>query len=145
MSILDLAIPSAPVAGQQAAKTDRKPSEFWLNVGVVIPGAGKPTEEGGAPTDLFVNLPTGIPLDDMKPAKVSGTNADFIHLQQTKNAILEQLQKAAASLKPGERMRVPLLTVELHRRNDVSPVGDTATNPLLQQLFGLMGTQTPQS
>lgn len=138
MSILNLAIPTAAAsaAPAPAARAERKPSEFWLNIGVTMPGAGKP-DEAGNPTDLFINLPNGLPLDDMKPAKVSGTNVDFIHLQQTKNAILEQLQKAAAGLAPGQRMQVPLLSVEIYRKNDASPVGDVASNPLLAQLFGM--------
>lgn len=136
MSILDLQIESTQQRQPAQATTERKVSEFWLNVGVVLPGAGKPDADGN-PTDLFVNLPNGIPLDDMKPAKVTGTNRDFIHLNQTKNAILEQLQKAAANLKPGERMRVPLLTVELARKADNSPTGTVEDNPLLSQLFGM--------
>lgn len=135
MSILDLNIQTQPQTPAANGKPERKPSDFWLNVGVTLPGAGKDAD--GNPIDLFVNLPNGIPLDDMKPAKVTGS-VEYQHLQQTKNAILEQLQKAAAAMAPGERIRVPLLTVELYRRKEDAPVqGNPEENPLLAQLFGM--------
>lgn len=144
MSILDITLPQQTASAQTTggARTERKPSEFWLNVGVRLKGMGKPDPVTGEATDLFVNLPNGLPLDDMKPAKVSGTNVDYIHLQQTKNAVLEQLQKAAAGLKPGERMRVPLLEVEIYRKNDAEATGNAADNPLLAALFGQGGGLT---
>ncbi len=105
----------------------RQPSNFWLNVGVTIKG-----KDG---EDVFISLPTGIALDDMKPQAVKGNNADWQQLAQTKNVLLEQLQQAAASLKPGERVNVPVLTVELYRRAEPAQTADPATNSLVASLM----------
>lgn len=106
------------------AKEERKPSMIWLNIGVNIPGAA---EDG---TDLFVSLPVGVPLDDMKQVKVRGNNANFVALQQAKNKLLEELQAAGASMEPGQRQIVPQLSVEIARVSENSATGD-ANTPLL--------------
>lgn len=116
-----------------ANQTERKPSDFWLNIGIKIPGAG----EGGE--DLFVSLPVGLALDDMKPQAVRGTNQEFIQLVQTKNALLEALQKNAAKLQPGERVDIPELKVELYRRNEPAQTGDINSNPLMRALLEQLG------
>ena len=115
-------------AGNGQTRADRPPSLFWLNVGVVLPGAGKDGD------DLFVSLPMGIPLDDMKPQEVRGNSPDWINLVQAKNLLLEQIQQAAAGLAPGDRVQVPQLTVELTRKGEPAQRGDATTNPL----FGLL-------
>lgn len=106
----------------------RQPSNFWLNVGVTIKG-----KDG---EDIFISLPTGIALDDMKPQAVKGNNTDWQALAQTKNVLLEQMQQAAASLKPGERVCVPVLTVELYRRAEPAQIADPASNSLVASLMG---------
>lgn len=124
-----------PIHGEAGASNDqrRKPSDFWLNVGIVLKDAGK--DEDGNPTDLFISLPVGLPLDDMKPQKISGQNQDWIQLAQTKNKLLEELQKAAGSLQPGERAPVPMLSVELYRRNEPAQQGDPSSNSLVGALM----------
>ena len=81
---------AAPAAAPST--TERKPSEVWLNVGVNIPGAG----EDGA--DLFVSLPVGLPLDDMKAIQIRGSNQNSINLKQVKNALLDELQKLGVGM-----------------------------------------------
>lgn len=131
---MDATAAAAPAAAATAGS--RKPSDFWLNVGVTIPGGGK----DGA--DLFISLPNGLALDDMKPTKVSGNNSEWIALAQAKNAFLEEVQKAAAGLKPGERVVVPMFTVELYRRAEPSQIADASSNSLVSQLLGVLG-KTP--
>lgn len=113
--------------------TERKSSEFWLNVGIWVEGAeGEP---------LFVSLPTGVALDDMKAQPIKGSNQDWINLAQTKNALLEFLQKHAASMEPGDRqpLNEPVIGefgIEIYRRKDaVAAVGNTETNPLTASLM----------
>ena len=115
-----------------APANDRKPSEIWLNVGVNIPGAG----EDGA--DLFVSLPVGLPLDDMKPIVIRGSNQNSINLKQVKNALLDELQKLGASMTAGQRTTVPQLSVEIYRVAKPEQTGDVDSNPLLKQLFGTL-------
>jgi hypothetical protein len=116
---------AAPAA---AASTERKPSDFWLNVGITVE-----TGKSDDPTK-FISLPQGIALDDMKPQVVRGNNVEFQQMVQTKNALLDELQKAAATLKPGERLVVPL-EVELYRRAEPEQTGDASTNPLMAGLI----------
>lgn len=98
----------------------RKPSQYWLNIGVVVPGIG----ENG--TDVFVTLPTGIALDDLKAIEVKGSNANWIQLQQGKNALLAMIQGQAAGLSPGERKAMPRLVCEVSRVNQPSQQADTS-------------------
>ena len=79
----------------------RKPSEFWLNIGV----------QAG---NEFISLPTGLPLDDMKPARANTNNADWNQMAQAKNLLLEQIQQIAAQMEPGAEHELTL-TVKLRR------------------------------
>lgn len=115
------------------APAQRTPSQIWLNVGINIPGAGAELPDGTR-EDLFVSLPVGLPLDDMKPVKITGTNQNSIHLKQVKNLLLEELQKAAAGLKPGERTAISQLSVELYRIGTPEQQGTAENNPLIQAL-----------
>ena len=123
-----------PAAAAQAAAptTERKSSQVWLNVGVTIPGAG----EDGA--DLFVSLPVGLPMDDMKAIVIRGSNQNSIHLKQVKNMLLDELQKLGASMKPGDRQTVPQLGVEIYRVAQPEQVGTAEGNPLIAGLFGAL-------
>lgn len=136
MGILDtLAAQATKSAAAQAAPAtteQRKSSQVWLNVGVTIPGAG----EDGA--DLFVSLPVGLPLDDMKPVVIRGTNQNSINLKQVKNMLLDELQKLGASLSPGQRRLVPQLDVEIYRVAQPEQVGTAESNPLIAGLFNAL-------
>lgn len=122
-----------PAAAQNtAAATERKSSKVWLNVGVVIPGAG----EDGA--DLFVSLPVGLPMDDMKPIVIRGSNQNSINLKQVKNMLLDELQKLGADMSPGRRQAVPQLSVEIYRVAEPDQTGTAEGNPLIAGLFGAL-------
>lgn len=133
MGILSTSIADQVRSATQAAApatTERKASDFWLNIGCTIDGTdGKP---------VFVSLPQGLALDDMKPQAIKGNNQDWIHLAQTKNALLEAVQNAAGGLKPGER-KVIDLQVEIYRRAEPEQKGSTSDNPLLASLTARLG------
>lgn len=106
-----------PIAGSKAS---RAPSQFWLNIGVSVPGMG---ENGEA---MFVSLPVGIALDDLKAIEVKGNNPNWVALQQAKNALLALVQSQAAALTPGERKALPRISVEVARASAPSQVADSS-------------------
>ena len=138
MGILDTlakgttAASNTPATGNSEGKPDRKPSQIWVNVGASLQGVGQDGE------DLFVSLPSGIPLDDMKPVKVTGSTPNSIQLKQVKNSLLSELQKLGASMEPGERRVVPL-SVEIYRVAQPSQTGTADSNPLLAALARSLG------
>ena len=124
--------PAAAAQAAAPATTERKSSQVWLNVGVTIPGAG----EDGA--DLFVSLPVGLPMDDMKPIVIRGSNQNSINLKQVKNMLLDELQKLGAAMSPGQRQAVPQLSVEVYRVAQPDQTGNAANNPLIAGLVGAL-------
>lgn len=77
----------------QAAESAREDSQVWLNVGYMT----------GDPEYPIVTLPYGIPVDTQKPlALPRGKNEKFFAFVLHRNGLLEQIQKAAADLAPGE-------------------------------------------
>lgn len=106
-------------------------AEFWLNVGLpansVVPGEAEPR---------FISLPMGLPLDTMKPAKVSGSNELYRQLQTAKNDLWEQLMRASSRLQPGQEMELPLVVRVRRVKQDVpvqtngSPFGFTLALPV---------------
>lgn len=132
----DVAAAAAKAAGTVTPITERKASDFWLNVGINIPN---PDGSGGT---IFVSLPVGLALDDMKPQAIKGANADWIALAQTKNALLETLQKHAAGMAPGERQTIDVLGVEIYRRNEPAQHGTTEANPLMASLMASLAGQS---
>jgi hypothetical protein len=124
---------AAAATNTAAAAPARAPSLIWLNVGVVLPGQGQDGE------DLFLSLPVGLPIDDMKPVKVTGTNSNSIQMKQGKNLLLDEVQKAGANLKPGERLMLPQLSVELYRIGQPEQSGTPDNNPLIAALHKQLG------
>lgn len=103
----------------------RKPSEFWLNVGV----------QAGSE---FISLPVGLPLDDMKPAKANTNNAEWNQIAQAKNVLLEQIQQIAAQMEPGAEHELTL-TVKLRRtaqNNEPASENNPLANAVLAALLG---------
>lgn len=129
--IQGLSAPNAQTeSGSSSSKPNRKPAQLWVNVGVTVPGMG---EDGGS---VFVSLPVGIPLDDLKPLEVKGGNPRWVALQQAKNGLLALIQQQAANLQPGERKAMPHLTIELSRANGVQAATDD-TGALSQAVAGI--------
>lgn len=116
-----------------ASNADRPKSEMWLNVGVVLKGAGEDGE------DIFVSLPKGIPLDDLVATDARGNNIKMIHLTQAKNALLAAVQKRAGMLDPGSRTTMPELSVEVYRSGKPDSVGTANENPLIAAMLKNFG------
>lgn len=144
MGILDTitrankSLEAATAAASANAPAQRTPSQIWVNVGVSLPGMG-PELPDGTREDLFVSLPVGIPLDDLKPVKITGTNQQAIHLKQAKNEVLDAFQQAGASLKPGERRALPGVSVEIYKIGAPEQTGNAQDNPLIQALHQRFG------
>jgi len=94
---------------QEAAPANppRKPSEFWINVGLPVPGMSDDKFS-------FLSLPLGIPLDTMNPVELRGSNQEFLEFRAAQNALLDKVQKAAKDLRPGEAVELGLM-VQLRR------------------------------
>ncbi|WP_281523612.1 hypothetical protein [Turicimonas muris] len=104
-----IALLNAAQTATAATATTKKESRFWLNVGVTI----RLGEE-----EVFCSLPLGIALDDLKLRKVNGLES-VGQIQIAKgNQLAQSLKERAASLKPGEAVKVNGLTCELRRRGE---------------------------
>ena len=111
---------------------ERKNSEFWMNIGYSVPG----TDDAGNPTSTFVALNRGIPLDDIENLDESRSgNIGF--LNQAANALLADIRKGVADLKPGESMIIAgtadTLEVQVRRVRDKSVTADAGNNPFLRK------------
>lgn len=101
-SIFGGADKAAPASGN---KTDRAPSQYWLNIG---------KEAGEGDTARFVSLPMGVAVDGMKPTAIRGSNEDYNAFTATRNAMLERIVAICGELEPGEE-RLVNLQVQLRR------------------------------
>lgn len=86
------------------ANTERPKAKLWLNIGY---------EAGGK----FINLPVGLPVDNMDPADVRGQNVDWIKQRSAQNALLDAVKKHGFSLQPGEEQTLQL-EVRIRRVNE---------------------------
>lgn len=89
------------------AKTERKASQLWLNVGVPVPGP-----DG---TVTFVSLPFGLALDDMEAKEIRGSNPDSIARQQAQKQLLAAVKASVGKQEPGVRQIIPQLRIEGYR------------------------------
>lgn len=80
---------------------ERQDAKVWVNIGYYVV-VGDETK--------FVNLPLGMPLDTMKPTKITGQNQDWIKLQTARNGLLNDMQKLGSELQPGQ-------TIDLNGQN----------------------------
>lgn len=95
---------------------ERQDAKVWLNIGYYVTVH---TDEGDVVK--LVNLPMGMPLDTMKPVKITGQNEDWIKLQTARNQLLDEMQKVGAQLKPGETHDLTQpggLVIQLRRINE---------------------------
>ncbi len=111
---------------------DRPKAKLWLNIGYNLQGAGK---EGA---DLFVSLPTGIPLDTQEYVSTRGNSEEWRNLRFAQNGLLDQLVAAGNKLTPGEEKIIAIgengLAIQLRKvREDVEPPAE-GENPLAIKL-----------
>ena len=84
----------APAAGK------REEAKIWLNFGYAktIPGV-----DGAEPTQTFVSLARGIPLDQVEKFDLTKqTRSTMATLRRDQNNFLDALMARAAEIKPGE-------------------------------------------
>lgn len=77
-------------------------ASVWLNIGYEANGR-------------FVNLPLGLPIDTMKPARFREGSRNWIRFCEARNALLAELQAKASELAPGEEVIVRHLVLRLRR------------------------------
>ncbi|WJN64641.1 single-strand DNA-binding protein [Erwinia phage Pastis] len=132
MGILDN-VASAVKSGSTngAAKADRKPAEFWINIGIELPNP-KAGQEGEADM-LFIKLPFNLPLDDMNKLEIRGTNQTWLQEAQTRNLLLDMVKAEASKLAQGQGEVNTDLKVQLFRRSADAEISE-GDNPLLQAL-----------
>lgn len=105
---------------------DRPKASLWVNVGFLAPTKNKET---GAPEEILVSLPVGIPVDVQSKIKLTN-NAEYNKLIAGRNALLDELVEAGEELKPGESRQINLI-VHLRRVNE-EPTADTSDeNPFM--------------
>ena len=135
MSILDnmASAMSTPKAGNNAAKADRKPAEFWVNIGIELPNpkAG----QDGEPATMFLKLPFNLPLDDMNKLDMRGTNQAWLQEAQARNLLLDMVKAEASKLAQGQGEVNLDLKVQLFRRSADADISEN-DNPLLAALAG---------
>lgn len=105
--------------GAPAAREERQDAKVWINIGYYVT-IGEDTK--------FVNLPLGMPLDTMKPARITGQNEDWIKLQTARNGLLNEMQKLGAELAPGQTVDMNQtggLVIQLRRVAEAVEVAST--------------------
>lgn len=112
---------------QASTATDRPKSQFWLNVGYTVPEGA---EDG---SDLFINLPYGLPLDDMEPVKTNGQNQHYVLRQHARNDLYKQIMEAANNLQPGQTVNLQL-EVQIRRVGEESEAPAPEANPFGMKL-----------
>lgn len=125
MSILDnmaSALANNKPAANTAGKSQRKPAEYWINVGIELPNG------------QFIKLPYNLPLDDMNKLELRGQNQEWLQEAQARNMLLDVLKHQASSLPQGESRVLGELKVQLFRRSADASV-DIDENPLMAALM----------
>lgn len=103
---------------------ERPQSQLWLNIGC----------ETGDEDYPFLNLPMGIPLDQVKPVKITGRNDKFKAFRSSQNDFLAYLEAEGEKLKPGEDL-ILTMQVQLRRIDDEQMSVDPKDNPFTKLLF----------
>jgi hypothetical protein len=129
-NVFDFTQPADQPAGAAAPTTKKPQAKLWINLGTFTHVA----QEDGTVKEEFINLPVGIALDTMSP--MSGNSK----LAKRKNLLLDKLQKACASLEPGEqrtvfRDEVTGLAIQMSRASD------TASQPTEDDVAALAHVQ----
>lgn len=120
MAARDFARTFGAMASAPDAKADQPKAEVWINLGYEVQ---VPVEDGME--TRFVSLPVGIALDTQKPIDIKTRSPELAQLQAHQNQLLEDLQKHAEGLAPGEETLVNL-QIQIRRVKD--PVGTVAAD-----------------
>lgn len=116
------------------AQDDRPKAQVWLNVGVNAEIANPDT---GETETVFIALPVGIPLDTMEGMEIRGSNPNWAHMVQAKNALLSELQRMSRNIDAGGDEIVDGLQIQLKRVGQAqTPAKDD--NPFLTAMAGCL-------
>lgn len=91
------------------------PAKFWINVGVWV---DLPAPDGNGTVKEFINLPLGIPMDQMKVEAPKGDNARWNKIVNTRNQLITALHNKFGSMEPGTQDIVNGLSVQVSRAKD---------------------------
>ena len=112
-------------------KKKQDPAQFWMNVGYW----SKDPETG---EDVFISLPMGIAVDQMKPKNVPNSDSSYRQMVEAKNALLEEIQKFMSGFEPGQEETISTLEIQLRRVDEANSETSTAeNNPHLSNLSRL--------
>lgn len=114
---------------------DRKPSEYWLNFGVMV----ELPDENGELVETFASC-VGAPLDQLKQLEATANaKLSWRCLVEVKNAMAAQIKEVCDSLKPGEAKVFGdgPIQVEIRRKAAAAAQTTEGTNPALQQVAGM--------
>lgn len=107
--------PSAAQKPQTAAREERKPAEFWGNVGKTLM---LPVGPDGAEEAVFISL-GGIAFDNIEDSVVRSNSTDrWAIIAAAKNELLKILRSDMATLEKGQAGVHPMLEVEIRRAGE---------------------------
>lgn len=103
-------------------KEERKPSEFWANIGIYTGDEKYPV----------ITLPFGNALDNQTLLKIRGSNEEFKQFTHDRNRFLAMMLEESNKLKPGEskilgsQPEPGSVVVQLHRtaKAESEPTGE---------------------
>lgn len=135
MAIQERATFAMPQGQTAAPAQERVAATLWANVGLMLPI----TQDDGTIVEEFVSFPIGIPLDTQEPMVPRGRTKSWLHMVQTKNALLKWAQDQASKMEPGTGSCNNNLQVQLFRKNDAAAEVDPAENTMLAAMSERLG------
>ena len=117
------------------ASNDRPEAEVWMNIGY----------ETGDKEYPLVTLPFGIPVDTQTPMKNNSRNPKYAAFVDARNDLLEQIQKMASELAPGDETIIGGLegglVIQLRRRAGPAEAVPADENPFVRDIVTRPQTQ----
>lgn len=109
---------AAAALGNTGKSTDKTPATLWLNIGVMV-------------GETFVQLPVGIPLDNIKDLPDTARN-------RASKALLKSIVNHASDLPPGSDMELDssALTLRIYRTEAGGAPTDIEKQDFTKLLFG---------
>lgn len=100
---------------KSGSNEERKPSEFWLNVGITL---SLPVGENGAMEDTFISL-GGVAVDSIEDAVVrASSTGNWAQIGSAKNEVLKLIREDLQALAKGQAAVHPMLQVEARRAGE---------------------------
>ena len=126
----------APIrGGRNQNAEERKPSEYWLNVGITIP---LPVGENGEMVGTFISL-GGVAFDPEEIATVRANSSElWKNVAPAKNELHKILAEDLKALAKGQAEIHPMLQVEVRRVGEAveAPQTNEAVSDLVRKAMG---------